>query len=97
MAGPLELFARRSPAGRPRVAVVVPRHGRTIVDRNRLARRLREVLRRDWLPGAVEAGRPVDLVVRARPEAHEAAFRSLRASLLEGLDEVTWPDESSSP
>lgn len=97
VAGPLEIFVRRSGADRPRVGVVVPRHGHTVVERNRLRRRLREVLRRDWLPGAVEAGRAVDVVVRARPGAYDATFRSLRASLLEGLDEITWPDGSSSP
>lgn len=97
MTGPLEIFARCSGAGRPRVGVVVPRHGHAVVQRNRLRRRLQEVLRRDWLPGAAEAGRAVDVVVRARPAAYEATFDSLRASLLEGLDEITWPDGSSSP
>jgi len=89
--GPLELFVRPSPAGRARVAVVVPTHGRTIVERNRLRRRLREVLRREWLPGALAAGRAADLVVRARPAAYDLGFDALRRALLAALDDVTWP------
>lgn len=89
--GPLELFVRPSPAGRARVAVVVPTHGRTIVERNRLRRRLREVLRCEWLPGALAAGRAADLVVRARPAAYDLGFDALRRALLAALDDVTWP------
>jgi len=92
--GPLELYARRSPAGRPRVAVVVPRHGHSIVERNRLRRRLREVLRREWLPGAHAGGRRVDLVVRARPAAYGRTFGELRDALTRGLEVYPWPDAS---
>ena len=87
---------RRSPAGRPRVAVVVPRHGRTIVRRNRLRRRLREIVRRGWLPDAVDGGRAVDVVIRARPAAYDAAFRELESNLLHALEAVTPCDASSS-
>ncbi|HKK07826.1 MAG TPA: ribonuclease P protein component [Gemmatimonadota bacterium] len=89
--GELELFARGSDAGRPRAAVVVPTHGRTIVERNRLRRRLRELLRREWLPGASEEGLAVDLVVRTRPGAYGLEFDALRRTLLEALGELTWP------
>ena len=92
--GSLELFVRASPGGRPRVAVVVPTHGRTIVERNRLRRRLREVLRREWLPDARSAGVGADLVVRTRPDAYGQGFGELRRTLLEALGEVTWPRES---
>ncbi len=86
----LELFARVSAAGRPRVAIVVPKHGRTIVQRNRLRRRLREILRREWLPEAAREGASVDLVVRARPTAYDLDFGALRSGLLEALGEMTW-------
>lgn len=92
--GPVELFARPSPAGRPRLAVVVPRHGRTIVERNRVRRRLREIARRDWLPEAVARGAAIDVVVRARPEAYGASFDELGDSLRSGLEAVSW-DEGS--
>lgn len=92
----MEIFSRTSPAGRPRVAVVVPRHGRTIVARNRLKRRLREIVRRGWLPGAVGCRRAVDVVVRARPEAYGADFGELRTNLLCGLESISSCDASSS-
>lgn len=87
---------RRSPAGRPRVGIVVPTYDRRIVDRNRLRRRLREVLRRDWLPGAVESGLEADVVVRARPDAYELGYSSLRSALLEALDTIPWSNDFSS-
>lgn len=90
--GPVELFARPSPAGRPRLAVVVPRHGRTIVERNRVRRRLREIARRDWLPEAVRRSVALDVVVRAGPEAYGASFDELRTSLLSGLEAVSWDE-----
>lgn len=90
----LELFARASSAGRPRMAVVVPRHGHVIVQRNRLRRRLREILRRDWLPAVSREGRSVDLVVRARATAYDVDFEALRSDLLETLGEMTWPRAS---
>lgn len=87
----LELFVRASSAGRPRVAIVVPRHRHSIVDRNRLRRRLREILRREWLPSAMREGLSVDLVVRARATAYDVDFGALRSGLLETLGEMTWP------
>lgn len=77
----MDLFLSESPAGRPRVAVVVPRHGRTLVKRNRLKRRLREIVRRAWLADAHRRRLPLDAVVRARPEAYRATFGELDASL----------------
>jgi ribonuclease P protein component len=60
-----------------RVGVVVPKHGRTIVDRNRTKRRLRELARLRLLP---VIGR-VDLVVRAKPEAYRSSFGELAAQV----------------
>lgn len=94
--GPLELFARPSPAARPRVAFVVPRHGHTIADRNLLQRRLREIARRGWLPAALERDVRLDVVVRARPAAYAASFEELRASLTDGFEALPWDDASSS-
>ena len=94
VSGPIELFVRPSPAGRPRLAVVVPRHGRTIVERNRLRRRLREIGRRDWLPRAVKGGVELDVVVRARAAAYRSSFDELARALGSGLEAVSW-DEGS--
>lgn len=83
----LDLFIGPSASGRPRAGFVVPRHGRSIVERNRLKRRLREIVRRGWLPTAFEAGEAVDLLVRARPSAYEESFGALREELLGGLED----------
>ena len=85
--GSLDVFLR--PAGRtegPRIGVVVPRHGRTIVERNRLRRRIRELLRTTWLPLQRQSETPRDLLVRARRQAYERTFDELRDELCDCLD-----------
>jgi len=80
--GSLETYLRRTPGdGGPRIGVVVPRHGHTIVDRNRLRRRLRELLRTEWLAAARDREPGVDLLVRARRSAYDRTFPELRAEL----------------
>jgi ribonuclease P protein component len=80
----LDLAWRPSPAGHPRSAIVVPRFQFTAVARNRLRRRLREILRRDCatLPA-------VDLVVRAKHAAYAAPFATLRTELMESVTRFT--------
>jgi ribonuclease P protein component len=78
----LDLFTRPSPVGRSRLAVVVPRHGRTAVARNRLRRQVREIGRRCVLP--VLEG-PLDVGIRARPGAYEATFDHLRLEIVAAL------------
>jgi len=57
-----------------RVGIVVPKHGHRIVDRNRLRRRLSELVRTELL---AHIGR-TDLLIRALPEAYRASFDALR-------------------
>lgn len=52
----------------------MPRHGQTAVDRNRLKRRLREVMRTEVLPSMSW----IDLVVRAAPRAYDLEFDVIR-------------------
>ena len=67
--------------GVSRIGVVVPRHQRSAVDRNRLKRRLRELVRLELLP--VLCGRVVvDVAIRARREAYGASLDGLRADVL---------------
>jgi ribonuclease P protein component len=56
------------------VGIVVPKHGKDAVERNRLKRRLRELVRGELLArlGAT------DVLIRARPEAYRATFGALR-------------------
>lgn len=86
--GPVEVFAAPSRADRPRLGVVVPLYGHTAVERNRLQRRLREIGRRDWLAGAWEERREVDLLLRARPAAYGCGFDELREQVLGALDDL---------
>jgi ribonuclease P protein component len=62
----------------PRVGFIVPKHGRSIVERNQLKRRLREIVRQNILQRIPS----VDMIVRARPEAYSAPFASLERELL---------------
>jgi len=84
----LDVFFLSSEEGESRLGVVVPKHHRRIVNRNRLKRRLREVGRRDVLPRLREAGIQLDLLVRARREAYEASYRQLRKELLKVTEEL---------
>ena len=56
-----------------RLAVVVGKHGHTIVERNRLRRRLRELARVKLIP----AVKRMDIVLRVSPSAYEASFSVL--------------------
>jgi ribonuclease P protein component len=73
----LEARASASLLPHSRVGVVVPKHGQSIVDRNRTKRRLRELVRLRLLP---VIGR-VDLLVRAKPEAYRSTFDELGAQV----------------
>jgi ribonuclease P protein component len=66
------------------VGFIVPKHKQTSVERNRLKRRLREIARRQVLPALP----PLDLVVRARPEAYGASFDALAAELSRGATKL---------
>lgn len=74
----LDVFVSPSPVAHPRLGLVVPKHRRRIVERNRLKRRLRELGRRVLLPALREHGLALDVMLRARPEAYGAAFADLR-------------------
>ena len=56
-----------------RVGIVVPKHGQTIVQRNRTKRRLREIVRVYILPALGNA----DILIRARPKAYISSFSEL--------------------
>jgi ribonuclease P protein component len=84
----LDAFVSPSPAGVPRFGVVVPKHKHTIVRRNLLKRRLRELGRTVLLPALGNCGAHFDVLFRVRPEAYTAPFAALRdevAALTEEL------------
>ena len=74
----LDVFVSPSPVGRSRLGLVVPRHKRPVVERNRLKRRLRELGRIRILPALRNAGATLDVMIRTRPEAYGATFEALR-------------------
>jgi ribonuclease P protein component len=74
----LDVRAIASPLGHPRVGVVVPRYSGSAVDRNRVKRRLRELVRTRLLPTALSA----DVVIRARRDAYSASFDALTADVM---------------
>jgi ribonuclease P protein component len=63
----------------------VPRYGSTAVARNRLRRRLREIVRRDILRQLPA----IDLVIRPRRSAYAASFAVLRAELTDATKTLT--------
>jgi ribonuclease P protein component len=92
----LEVFS--APAaleGAPRFGVIVPRHRHTIVERNRLRRRLREVGRRELLPRLRREGCDADVLVRSRPAAYDASFGDLKAAFLRLTDPLCSDGSSS--
>lgn len=73
----LDISWRGNELGHPRLGVVVPRHGRTAVRRNRLRRRLREMARRRILPRLTS----VDVVIRSKSPAYDAPLADLEGDL----------------
>jgi ribonuclease P protein component len=63
--------------GDARVGIIVPRHKHSAVDRNRLKRRLRELVRTRLLPSLP----PCHVVIRARVEAYGDDFAALARQL----------------
>ena len=76
-----------SPLGISRIGIVVPKHQHTVVDRNRLKRRLRELVRLGLLP-MLRAGAALDVAIRARREAYAATLDALRADVSVIVDAV---------
>jgi ribonuclease P protein component len=70
----LELRVATSPLSYARVGFIVPKHGETSVARNRLKRRLRELVRIRVLPTLL----PQDVVIRTLPSAYAQSWETLR-------------------
>lgn len=77
----MDVFFRPTLVSRSRLGVVVPKYRRSIVERNLVKRRLREIGRTKVLPILYEHGVSFDVLVRARKEAYGAGFRKLSEEL----------------
>lgn len=83
----LELFWRPATGPRSRATCITPKHGRTGVKRNRLRRRLKELMRAILL----SRGEERDWLVRARPPAYELGYGGLRAALAALVEQADRP------
>lgn len=77
----LELRAAASLHALPRVGVVVPKYKHSAVERNRLKRRLRELVRLHLLPALAAFPIPLDVLVRASPPAYRRGVDGLQREL----------------
>mgnify|MGYP001217842386 FL=1 len=82
----LDIFFAASPVSRSRLGLIVPKHGNRVVDRNLLKRRLREIGRRQILPGLSASGVKVDVLIRAKRRAYEVEFDKLAKEAEEALE-----------
>ena len=80
------MFVADSEATRSRLGVIVPLHGRRVVDRNLLKRRLREIGRRQLLPAMDARGERTDVLIRARRSAYETEFDALAREIGEAME-----------
>jgi ribonuclease P protein component len=79
------LVWRHNSSGHARLGLIVPRHQSSAAHRNRLRRRLREILRRDLMRNLPA----IDLVIRAKRSAYTASFAVLRAELTGVVETLT--------
>ena len=83
----LDVRANDSLLSYVRAAVIVGKYGHTIVERNRLRRRLRELVRLKIL-SAMKAN---DIIVRVFPSAYDSSFNQLSNEIDEVLAMLQQP------
>ena len=84
----VDVFFAPSPASCCRLGLIVPKHGRKIVERNLVKRRLREIGRREVLPELDAAGRRADVLIRARGKAYGASYEELSKEVRGAVHEL---------
>jgi ribonuclease P protein component len=82
----VDVYVAGAPGSRSRLGLIVPKHGRRVVDRNLLKRRLREIGRRQILPELDGAGKITDVLIRARGSAYGVDFDSLARDVREAVE-----------
>jgi len=88
----VDVFFAPSPVSRSRLGLIVPKHGREIVDRNLVKRRLREIGRRRVLPSLANRGVARDVLVRARWKAYQTTFEELAREVEEAVEALCSDD-----
>jgi ribonuclease P protein component len=82
----VDVFFGPSPVSRSRLGLIVPKHGRNIVERNLVKRRLREIGRREVIPALDAEGMRVDVMIRARGKAYQASYEELSSEIRGAVD-----------
>ncbi|HUP01878.1 MAG TPA: ribonuclease P protein component [Gemmatimonadota bacterium] len=80
----LELYWRPAARSRSRATCITPKFGRTAVRRNRLRRRIKELMRATLLARP----EPLDYLVRARPAAYDLSHAGLSSALADLAERV---------
>lgn len=78
--GLLDVRVTVSPSSCARVGIIVPKYGHIVVERNKLRRRVREIVRIRLLP-TLRLAPPTDVLVRALPRAYSASFELLEQEI----------------
>jgi ribonuclease P protein component len=84
----LDVRFSASPLDVSRIGIVVPRHQHSAVDRNRLKRRLRELVRLELVPALRDRVGAADIAIRTRREAYTATMDALRVDVRTIVDRV---------
>ena len=87
--GHLEIRHIASLLPHSRAGVIVPRYSHGAVERNRVKRQVREIVRLDVLP----ALGGVDVLVRALPSAYQATYAELREECRQARNRITGETE----
>jgi len=85
----LEVRYLASPFLHARIGVIVPRYGHTAVDRNKVKRRLRDLVRTELLPSLAA----LDVVIRAAPSAYAASYDTLRTAVKKAAPQLKQPPQ----
>ena len=83
--GHLDVWIAASPSVHARVGIIVPKHKRSSVERNKLRRRLRELVRLRLLPVMPS----YDVLIRSRPNAYKLPFEILAVEIGQIVKRVT--------
>lgn len=84
----LVLSSATSLVSRPRIGVVVPKHGYNSVQRNLVKRRLREISRTSLLPRLREHNEQLDVLIQAKRQAYESPFARLEREAVDALEKI---------
>ncbi len=84
----LDVYHSSSPVSHIRAGWIVPKLGHNSVQRNLVKRRIREILRQDVLPRLADQGVDIEVLVRVKRNAYDAAYGDLRAELMEWTDRI---------